>query len=85
MKLINNKAIYVILKFNDKVRPILKAGKNKKINPCAIRYTFHEGLELTLNTFKSGLFSSKTSLGKVYHSDLAKPHKILSYKNLFIS
>ena len=45
-----------ILEFNE--------GKNKKVSTYESAYTFHEGWELILNAFRSGVFPMKEKQGK---------------------
>ena len=41
-----------------------KKVRIKKIDTCESAYVFDEGRELTLNTFKSGRFPTKATLGE---------------------
>ena len=49
-------------KLNDKSRP--KKGKDKKQNTFDSVSALYEGLELTLNAFRSGIFPIKEKQGK---------------------
>ena len=51
-------------KFNDKSRRKTKEGKDKKRNTSDSVSALYEGRELTLNTFRSGIFSIKEKQGK---------------------
>ena len=54
-----NQSIKNILEFNDRVRPRSKADKKKKRDTHKSLHALHEGRELVLNVFKSGIFPSK--------------------------
>ena len=49
-----------LVEFNNKSRPKNKEGKDKKGDTYESVYGLHEGRELTLNAFKSGIFPLKT-------------------------
>ena len=53
-----------IVELNDWSRQSLKEGKDKKISTYESAYALYEGRELTLNTFKSGIFPLPSIQGK---------------------
>ena len=52
------------LNFNDKVRPRSKADKEEKRYGYESANAHYQGRELTLNAFKSRIFSLKSTQGK---------------------
>ena len=52
-----------MVEFNDKSKPKLNKLR-KKINSFGSANTPYEGLELTINTFKKGIFPIKETQGK---------------------
>ena len=50
--------------FNNKSRPRTIEGKDKKRDTYESAYALYDGQELTLNAFKSGIFSTKATKGK---------------------
>ena len=65
------------VKFNNKSKPRTKESKAKKHTVCSVN-ALYEGRELTLNAFKSGIFSIKGTKGEGRSSELAKRLKILT-------
>ena len=53
-----------MVKFNNKYRPKIKEGKDKKINTFDGVSALYEGRELTLNAFRSRIFPIKEKRGK---------------------
>ena len=53
-----------LVEFNNKSKPKNKEGKDKKRDTYESVYGLQEGWQLTLNTFKSGIFPLKTITGK---------------------
>ena len=53
-----------IIKFNNKYKPKTKEGKGKKQNTFDSINALFEARELTLNAFRSGIFSIKVTQGK---------------------
>ena len=53
-----------IVEFNNKYEPRTKEGKDKKGDTYVSGYALSEGWELTLNTFKSGMFPIKATQGE---------------------
>ena len=53
-----------VVKFNNKYKPKTKEGNAKKHNTFYSVNALYEGRELTLNTFRSGIFSIKATQGK---------------------
>ena len=60
------------VKFNNKYRPKNKEVKDKKRDTYDSVYALYDSRELTLNAFKSEIFSIKTSKDKVHYSVLAR-------------
>ena len=60
-----NDILYNLTDFNERSRPKTAEGKNKKRNTYKSVYALYEGLELTLNTFRNGIFPIKKTEGKV--------------------
>ena len=71
-----------IKKFDDKSRPETKEGKDKKRNNFDSVSALYECWELTLNTFRSGIFLIKEKEGKGSPLDLATQLKILTPKQI---
>ena len=53
-----------LVEFNDKSRPRITQGKDKKRDTCESAYALYEGRELILNAFKSGIFPIKATKGE---------------------
>ena len=53
-----------IVEFNNKSEPRTKEGKDKKGDTYVSGYALSEGWELTLNTFKNGMFPIKAARGE---------------------
>ena len=53
-----------MVKFNNKSKPKTKEDKDKKQSTYESAYALYEVRELTLNSFKRGIFSIKEKQGK---------------------
>ena len=75
--------------FNNKFKPKAKEVKAKKQNTFCSVNALCEGLELTLNALRSGIFLIRATKGKEHlrllalrHSDCAQRRKILTPKQM---
>ena len=78
-----------MVKFNNKFKPKAKEVKAKKQNTFCSVNALCEGLELTLNALRSGIFLIRATKGKEHlrllalrHSDCAQRRKILTPKQM---
>ena len=71
-----------IVEFYNKSRTRTWENKNYKKDTYESAYTLYEGRELTLSTFKSGIFPIKETQGKGSSLDLALRLKILTPKQV---
>ena len=71
-----------VVKSNNKSTPKTKEGKAKEQNTFDSVNTLHEGRDLTLDTFRGGIFPIKATQRKGHPLDLATRLKMLKPKQM---